>query len=235
MFRVRPPLKVLIIYDRAVRGGVCRGRARSRPEPERSPADHGRDGQRPANSASTTRATSSLSLRLPAQCPSSSTSPTGERSTSTSTREAGWWSPRVIAASPRATTTRSPSQFLPAQLEDTPHNAPAPDHVRQGRQHHASVVSASTARTWTPCSRMLPVYRYWPIKQPAEGTRIARELFRRRTGPAGADLQRAEDRARFALDDAARAAPGSSAAVSAPIPSAWSEFPLRPRAGRSWS
>ena len=30
--------------------------------------------------------------------------------------------------------------------------------------------SSGTARTWTACSRMVPVYRYWPIKQPVEGT-----------------------------------------------------------------
>ena len=71
----------------------------------------------------------------------------------------------------------------------------------------------------------MPVYRYWPIKQPVGGDAHALELLRRRARPGRADVQGAQDRPGLALDDAACHAVPTSAAPCAPIPAPGTSFP----------
>ena len=151
-----------------LRGRVCRGRARSR-RSWRRPVVPGRPGAISATSAA--RRTISRSTRA-CSCSTSrsSTSPTGERSTTTFTKAAGWWSRRVIAACPRATTTRSPASFCPRSS------------ATSRRPRRRSATFGKVANITHPLFQrygkdldtvlaMVPVYRYWPVKQPAEGTR----------------------------------------------------------------
>ena len=164
-FKVRPPLKVLIVSDIAVRGRVRRGRARSRSRAVAPQAVPGRSGARPPSFGSRYQERSpELTPAFSCSTSSSSTRPTGGRSTATSTKEAGWWSRPGTAVKPANYNNPIASQLLPAQLAERPKTAQP--QTTFGKV--ANITHPLFQRYGKDLDSMLaqvPVYSYWPVKQ----------------------------------------------------------------------
>ena len=150
-----------------LRGRVCRGRARS-----------GLSGQPPARTWSKRSSRPDSARRRTISSPThasscstsrSSTSPNGERSINMFMRGAGWWSRPVSAASPKVTTTRSPASSCPRSSASDPRRlAQAATFGKVANITHP--LFQRYGKDLDTVLAMVPVYRYWPIKQPVEGT-----------------------------------------------------------------
>ena len=167
VFRVRPPLKVLFLSDDPYEAEFVA--AALDPESAGSARSFLVETVTHDRFAALEERSSKLTRAFSCSTSGSSKSPNGERSISTFMRAGGWWSRPVIAAGRKVTTMRSPanscrrsSKIGPGRLPPRPRSARSPT--------SRILCFSGTARTLTACSRMVPVYHYWPIKQPAEGT-----------------------------------------------------------------
>ena len=214
---------------RRLRRRVRRRRARSRPGRVALPAVPGRNGSAPPSSAAAIKSDlQAVRLHLPAQRQQARRAGLGCAQPLRPRRGRARGRARTRAASRRTTTARSPSQFLPAQLEERPKTA-KPE-TTFGKV--ANITHPLFQRYGKDLDSMLaqvPVYKLLAVKQPVEGDAHALELRRRCARPGGANVQGAQDRAGPALDDAALTPPRTSAATCAPIPTPGTSFPCRVR------